>query len=429
MHPNRSGVAIAALLLLFLARPNLALAQAERSQSLDLSEALALARKNSPLLEAATARIAEAQGDLTQASLLLIDNPELQVAAGPRFLSEPGGGSELDAEVGLAQRFEIGGQRRHRMARAEALAVASEAQSNDSQRVVAHAVASVFYEAMGAAETLQLTEDNAALAENLYDIATSRVSAGAAAPLEENTARIRRAEATRQLVQAETLLRTAKLRLATTLGIDLTTQLQLKGALPESATLPPLSELLALASANHPQLLASRATVEAEQSAAALARAEAWPDVSLGVAYARDEGDDIVMGGLTFEVPVFNRNQGERARANAASRRAAAAARSERLEVESQVRQSYAEYEAATRSVAAFDADVLLSHRENLKLIEAMFRAGKIQYVDVVLLQRELIEGRLGYLEARLELARAEVATRAAAGLDLIAPETGRTLP
>jgi outer membrane protein TolC len=51
--------------------------------------------------------------------------------------------------------------------------------------------------------------------------------------------------------------------------------------------------------------------------------------------------------------------------------------------------------------------------------MQKMFEAGKIQYVEVVLLQRELLEGRLGYLDARLNLARSEVSTRAASGLDI----------
>lgn len=429
MDPKKFCAAQALLLACLCASQGLATEGTESPRTLDLAAALLLARERSPLLEVARARIDEAAGDLTQASLLLLSNPEIEVAAGPRFLRQSGGGSELDAEVGLTQRFETGGQRRHRVERSEALATASRADSADAERVVSRAVALAFYEGLGAAERLQLREDSATLAADLYDIARSRVSAGAAAPLEENAARIRRAEAERQLVRAETLLANAKLRLATALGLDPATLLELDGTLPDTAALPSLPDLLARARENHPRLLASRATVDAEQSAAALATAEAWPDLSLGASYARDEKDDILMGGLSVEIPVFDRNQGERQRTTAASRRAAATARAVRLAIDSEIRRSYADYEAAARSVAVFDADVLRSHRDNLELIEGMFEAGKIRYADVVLLQRELIEGRLGYLTARLALARAEIATRAAAGLDLAPLSTGRDLP
>jgi outer membrane protein, heavy metal efflux system len=419
MHTHHLGVARAALVLSLFLSTLPALADDAPGRSLALGEAIGLAREHNPLLEAARARIGEAEGDLTQASVLLVRNPRLSLSAGPRFLSGPGGGSELDAQVGLQQRLEIGGQRRHRVERAKALQSASQAQAADVDRVVTQSVALVFFEVLGAANELELVEENAKLAESLYEIARSRVSAGAAAPLEENTARIRRADATRMLVQAEARLRSAEFRLATTLGLSSAETVHAQGELPESASLPPLGELLAAASENHPRLLAARSTVDASQSDSALADAEAWPDLTLGASYSREERDDVVMGGVTIPIPVFNRNQGERVRAKAAARRTAALARSLQLEIESEIRRSYANYEAATRSLAAFDADVLRSQDENLDLIEAMFQAGKIRYVDVILLQREVIEGRLGYLNARLELARAEVATRSAAGIAL----------
>ncbi len=67
------------------------------------------------------------------------------------------------------------------------------------------------------------------------------------------------------------------------------------------------------------------------------------------------------------------------------------------------------------------DAAVLRAQEESLQLMQKMFEAGKIQYVEFVLLQRELLEGRLGYLDARLDLARSGVSTLAASGLDIAA--------
>ena len=405
MKRKSPGVAIAALWLSILLGTSVSSAE-DAPLPLSLADALELALERSPLIEAARARISEAEGDLTQASVLLLNNPEVEVAAGRRYRGGSEGGS-TDAEVGLTQRFEIGGQRGHRMARSAALAERSRADSFDTERVVAQTIASLFFEVLAGKERLRLAEDNASLAQSLYEIARSRVSAGAAAPLDENTARIRRAEATRKLVAAQTALRAAELRLSTSLGVESETALRIVGTLPNEASLPPLAELLAGVEKRHPRLVAAGATQAAAESEADLAGAEAWPDVTLGAFYARDEDDDIVMGGATVPIPLFNRNQGERARAKAAARRASAVARNTRLEVRAEIRRRYAEHEAATRAVAAFDSDVVRSQDENVKLIEAMFQAGKIRYVDVVLLQRELIEGRVGYLAARLELAQA----------------------
>lgn len=425
MKPKSLGAALAALSLSLIFRASIASADETRSSPLTLARALELSRDHSPLLEAARARIAEADGDLTQASVLLTSNPTVQFAAGPRNRSGPGNGSTLDAEVSLSQQLEIGGQRGHRIARSTALAARSRANSFDAERVVVHAVSYLFYEVLSGEERLRFAEENAALAQSLYEIARARVSAGAAAPIDENTARIRRAESTRQLGSAQTGLRAAELKLATALGLESEETLPVVGLLPREVSLPPLSELLLGVEDRHPRLLAAGATHSAQMSESALADAEAWPDITLGASFARDENDDVVMGGVTIPIPFFQRNQGEREKAKAAVRRADAAARKTRLEVLAEIRRAYAEYEAATRAVLAYDSDVVRAQDENLELIEAMFQAGKIQYVDVVLLQRELIEGRLGYLAARLELAQAAVAARAAAAIE-IAPTDDR---
>jgi len=420
-----SLVGLFALLVLALSMPwHEANAQTRTPDSIDIGTALALARESSPLLEAARARLGEAQGDVTTAGLLLVENPEVDFEAGRRFLSQ-GGGTETDFAASLSQRFETGGQRRHRIARAEANYSAAQATAADVGRVVSHAVAAAFFEALTAGDRTAVAAQNAELAENLYEIADSRVKGGAAAPLELHGARIRLAEARRRFLQAQLSRREAEIQLARVIGIAPPHRFSLVGELPRAATLPTLDELLQEALAKHPRVQAAQSEVDSSRSssrsAVELADAEAWPDISLGVGYKRDSGDDVVGGRVTVPLPLFDRKQGERARARARARRAVAEQRSRRLEVESDVRRSFARYEIALEAVREYDAAVLRAQEESLQLMQKMFEAGKIQYVEVVLLQRELLEGRLGYLDARLNLARSEVSTRAASGLDIAA--------
>jgi cobalt-zinc-cadmium efflux system outer membrane protein len=398
-------------------------AQTKTPGLIDLATALALARENSPLLETAQARLGEARGDVTTAGLLLVENPEVDFGAGRRSLSE-GSGTTTDLAVSLSQRFETGGQRRHRIFRAEADYSAAQATAVDVQRVVSHAVAVAFFEALTAAERTAVAGENAELAESLYEIADSRVKGGAAAPLELHGARIRLAEARRRLLQAELSQREAEIQLAMVIGIDPPHQFSLIGELPRAATLPTMDGLLQEALVKHPSLNAAQSEINSSRAGVKLADAEAWPDISLGIGYERDEGDDVVGGRVTVPLPLFNRKQGERARARSRERRAVAEQRTRRLEVEADVRRNYVRYEVALDSVREYDDAVLSAQEESLHLMQKMFEAGKIQYVEVVLLQRELLEGRMGYLDARLNLARSEVSTRAASGLDIGATAT-----
>jgi outer membrane protein TolC len=49
-----------------------------------------------------------------------------------------------------------------------------------------------------------------------------------------------------------------------------------------------------------------------------------------------------------------------------------------------------------------------------------MMDAGKVSATDVILIERELLDGRLGYVEARVEFAVAIARVRTAAGLPIL---------
>src|SRR5262245_18173794 len=78
---------------------------------------LARARVSPGAVVVARARIAEAQAAVVEASVRFRENPLLEGAAGPRTGQ---GDRTTDIDVGILQQFETGGQRRARVAGAEA---------------------------------------------------------------------------------------------------------------------------------------------------------------------------------------------------------------------------------------------------------------------------------------------------------------------
>ena len=57
---------------------------------------------------------------------------------------------------------------------------------------------------------------------------------------------------------------------------------------------------------------------------------------------------------------------------------------------------------------------VLAAQAESLELLERAYAAGEVSFAELVVIQRELLESRLGGLKARLELARATASLLAA---------------
>tara|TARA_R110002073_G_scaffold257750_6_gene420713 strand:- start:13519 stop:14799 length:1281 start_codon:yes stop_codon:yes gene_type:complete len=413
----KKQLVLAALAVAGLMLSSRAAAQEQFPSDIDLDRAIELARSNNSVLLGARHRIAEARGNLTAASVLLATNPQLAARAGQRGESSTGSSSNFEFEVELQQKFEIGGQRRQRIGRAKAQLQASEQSTQDVFRVVELAVATAFFEGIAAQRRVQIREESLRLAERLFDVAAKRLERGAGVPLDVNTARIRRAEAKRRLLAANSNKRSVLLRLQMLLGLPATRDLALKGSLPVAQPKQNGDALVMRALEKRPDLRALTRQIEAAKATVLLADAEAWPDVSVGVSYGVEEDVSVVMGGIRFTLPVFNRNKGERKRARAALNRMRAASTSRKIGIESELRQALLSYEQARSALELYDDEVLDAQEESLKLLQGAFQAGDIGIPDVIVLQREILESREGYLNVRLALAQAHAAVLAAAAL------------
>lgn len=398
-----------------------------RPSALTLVHALELVKRSSLVLSAARHRIDEARGDLTGASVLLVNNPTLAVSAGPRFYGASEQDPTLDVEVGVQQTFELGGQRSDRVARARAEVAAAQASAEDVRRVVELAVAVAFYEALANKQELDLLLRHSQLAGDLHNAARRRLDAGESTPLELNTARIRLAEAQRRVISARTALRVSSVRLAQLLGMTTGTALDVAGDLPTQRAVPTVQVLLDRARRARPDLIAVQRRVAASRADLALANAEAWPDIKVGAFYGQEEGNQIVGASLQLPIPLFNRNQGERQRARASLERSLAERDAQSLTVTSEVQQAFLLYEQARQTLDLYDAEVLQAQQDSLVLLRGAFEAGEVGIPDVIIVQRELLTGQEGFLEARLELARALATALASANLPQTSAAQGAT--
>jgi cobalt-zinc-cadmium efflux system outer membrane protein len=394
-----------------------------------LKAALALARQNNKLVQAAQLRIAEARGDLTGASLRLVNNPEFTGGAGPRVGPNTAtrGRFSTDLELGVEQRFEMGGQRAHRVERARAGVEAATASASDIRRVVGLAVARTFYGTHVAERRSALLEENARLARELHGIAVRRLDAGEGTALKVHTARIRLAEVERRTLAARVAFDRATVRLAELLGVPPDTRLRLGGGLPTGDTAPPADLLVMRALRARPDLAAAGQQVRLAQASIGLADAEARPDIAVGAFYGREEGANIVTTTFRLPIPLFNKNQGARERARATKQRGAAEQEAVRLSIESEVRQARLEYEHARQALNLYTAEVVDAQQESADLLRRAFEAGEVSLQDVIVVQRELLDGREGFLEATLAVALARAQLLAGMSSSQSGPLEGAT--
>ncbi len=389
------------------------------ARAVDLDTALELARDHSPVLESAKAGVGQARGDLTASEALLIDGAYVQFGLGPRFSATGGPTLQPQFQAMVRQRLEVAGQRGKRIRAARQEVEAAEYDSADTQRRLELVVALTFLEGLAAEEKLRLAKENEALVAGIGDAAQARVDAGADSPTALNAAKIRIAEARRKTLAAESDTTAARIELAAIVGLPPGRPLIPKGVLPSLTDTPDVEELVARAAQERPDLLASSRRTKAATYGESLARAQAWPDLSLGARYSFEEQDSVIMGTVGFWLPTLNRNRGKRERARATTTRRRAESTAIELRAEAEIRASNARLTAASKAASVYDAGVLTAQDENVRLLGEQYSEGKVTYVELVLLQRELLEARQGYVQARLELARARAAVEAAAGLPM----------
>ncbi len=177
------------------------------------------------------------------------------------------------------------------------------------------------------------------------------------------------------------------------------------GEIPAGFALPALEGLRGHVAGSHPLMEAARKGKEAAELELSLARSERWSDLEATVLAGRSpEGDTIVEGGVSIPIPIFNRNQGKIARAEARIRQAESQIDATRNELVLRLTQAHRNLSAELERVTAYRDDILPKAEKAAAQTNEGYRSGKFGYLDLLDAQRTLAEARIAYSVALAEL-------------------------
>jgi cobalt-zinc-cadmium efflux system outer membrane protein len=379
-----------------------------QAQRLSLAEALARAREHAPDLIAARLAHEEARAQLAGAARRQ-SNPEVDAAVGNRQGAET---RFTDFEIGVAQGFEPGSRREARVAVAQAAIERAAADLDTATRRVVTATAGAFYRAIHAAERIALLNRARELAVSVRDAADRRFKAGDIAILDANVARVSLARLRSDIAAAQANQARALGELQQLSGLD---AVAVDGvlALRTDIALAPALE----AAAQRPELRALAAAVDEAQAELALSDSFTRAEYGLGVRYSREEGDHVILGGLTITLPVFVKGQEQRALAIARLDALRLQLAATQLRIRQEVTTAFDVYQRRAAAVDALATGAIPGMDENEQLTTRSFDAGQIGLVELLLLRREILDTRSQYLDALLEAVLAEVDLAASAGI------------
>ena len=362
------------VLLAMVAAPA-ALAQ---EASLTLVEALELAGA-SPSVDVAEAQVDVARGNQQQAGLR--PNPEVSVEveniAGTGVFR---GLRATETTLAVGQRLELGGKRSARLEAARAETRVAELRAEIARADLALQVRQRFVDAVAARQRLRLAEQALTRSQELARIARVLVDVGRDPPL-----RALRAEANLGEAEAELAERTAEdenaRRLLAALWGDPVPPLSVdESSLPFDARAVPAEPLAVLA------IRLAEAELDAADAVIDRERSLRTPDLTLSAGVRRSEEADAqgFIVGASMALPLFNRNQGSIAAAQAAAR--AAEAQRALLVVESarSIATARATLEAAEERVETLENRTVPQAEEALRLATIGYRAGRFSLVELL---------------------------------------------
>ena len=361
-------------------------------------------------LLAARQRLAIAQGRLVQAGLR--PNPALDGEyTSARIL---GGQNEGDLSIGVSQLFETGGKRSKRIAVARLDLAQVQAEVRAIERQFAADVRAAYARAIAAARQLDTLEKLVAANDELVRVTTARLNEGDVAPLDLNLVRVETDRLRAQILRTRADLEGQLISMRTLAGFEVTEPLRI-APLPEK---PPrldlsITDVTEMALRERSDLQAARLGEEAGSARIQLARSQAVPNLALSTKYTirRDVFDDTPIGilrdkdklltfGVSVDIPVFNRNQGEIA--SATGEKVQAQRQREFLEatIKRDVALAYRRYRAAAEALVLYATQIIPTAEKNLQMVRAAYGAGEFSVFDVVAEQRRLIENETAYNES-----------------------------
>ena len=377
---------------------------------LTLADVLARAREQAPQIVSARLAMEESRGRLLGASLRFQENPQLAGALGNRSGPDQ---RFTDYELGVDQMFDPGARRDARIAGAQAAIAHSSANVDEVTRVVLRDAAFAYYRALHANERIRLLNASFELASGVYSTADRRFRAGDIAVLDVNIARaaLARVRAEREAAEASKTLALGELRQLLMLGEDVAVDgmLSRPGDVDLSAALQ--------AVAQRPELRVLEAEIAEADADMRVGQSFAKPQYGVGVRYSREEGDQIVLGGMTVTLPMFSKGQEQRAVGAARASRLRAELTAAQARVQQEVRSAFDAYNRRVAAVQVLESDAIAGMDENEQLTTRSFEVGQLGLPELLLIRREILDTRSQYLDALLEAALARTNLDASAAI------------
>jgi len=399
-----------------------ALAQKPGAVTISLDDAIQMALQHNHNLLATRTLIQQNQAEETTANLrpnpVLMGDSQFLPIFQPNQFSADYLDNTTQFDLGVSYLFERGRKRQHRLQAAKDQTAVTRSQVADSERSLTFNVASQFINVELAESTLELATQDLKSFQNTVDIAEARYRVGDIGEADLLKIKI-------QMLQFQTDVSSAQL--ARVQGLSDLRQLlgyesigpdyDVAGAFDYQPVTGNLEDFQAKALQSRPDLQAARLGVTAANSQRELQKAIGKRDITGQLNYTHLATNDLSLLGQ-IQMPIFDRNQGEIARAGFAITQAQEQEKSVSGQALTDVRDAFENLHANDQIVGLYRSGYLDDAQQSRDISEYAYKRGAASLLDFLDAERSYRATQLGYRQAlasyllALEQLREAVGTR-----------------
>ena len=381
--------------------------------TLTLDEAVRTTLERRPELKAAEARVSAAQGRKNQAGLL--PNPRFIFQAENIRGSNFDYGNEADSFAYFSQVIETSGRRGNRIAVGETNVGRSRLEEEQIRREIGFRVREAYWLALGVQFARDLYEQNDRYFKQVVEYHEARLKEGKIAEVDVLRVRLQAEQIRAALENARLDVDKAQLLLAREMGVVNAGPWQLTEHFDQ------LEEPRTPKGEGPSTLVESRLAVQDLAAARAnlgLEEAAGRPDLDAIFGYKRTAGRNTAIAGLQLNLPLFNRNQGARAAAQAEMLAAQRTLEATNARLDSETALARKEYDARLRQAR----DILAPLHEQADQISDISRSAyREEGLDLLRLldaERFRVEAQLAWLRALTDYHKSVVNLERAEGVE-----------
>jgi cobalt-zinc-cadmium efflux system outer membrane protein len=398
---------------------------------LSLDQAIDRLVQENPDLRTRFQELSKADADILSAGLR--NNPFVfgNVGNVPYGTYSPQRPGEVNYEVTVIQAFDVNQKRKSRIRVAQSARNVLECLYQDAVRLEIDNLYTSFLNVLAAREALRQQQVGLAGLEEVASATAKLVESKQASPSDLDRALLQRDSAFLAVQDASSALRQAKQSLAVMLNLPPAEAdcVELRGAIRGfDLTLPTLDEMLQVALRVRPDLNAYRLGVQRAQAEVQMAKADRWADVF--VLYTPWQyQDNSPIGaqsttswslGALVTLPVFNRNQGNIARARNTVTQTLIEQQGRERQIISEVQRAHMEYTTTEAAVQRFQNDILPRARRIRDDKLRLFKSGTENVLTYLNAQKDYNDVVRQYLETLVRHRRAALHLNTTLGQRLV---------